>query len=397
MTHSHHHEADDPAATAPAGQPHTPGANRRAPTAPDRLIANRHDPTQTTGLRKQYSRQFGKRWRYLKGLIWEGVAEQDRLGLRERREGREPGGTATDPASAQTAQAARERVAAHLGGDHGAREKRRSRVAQDEHDDSEDDGEDTGGGGGEDPDAGSTPNRPDPKPTPTAELPPEITERAAGFTFPDDEAKIRYFNQWIEQSHDDLLTTDQVPSQFWGGEYTAYAYEGGLEQAKEFLAEQGVSVPTADIGAAFNLPVHEQTLQGLYTRNYKGLEAITEEVGRQISDVLTEGFLEGVNPRVMARRMNERIDSVGIVRSRTLARTEVIRAHNEAALSRYERVLGSDAEVSLVAEFRTAGDSRVCEQCRDVDGKRFKIKDARNLIPLHPRCRCTYVPVTDAV
>lgn len=308
---------------------------------------HRHDPTRTKTLRDQYGRQLAKRYRYIKGLIRQGVAEEDRLGLRNRQPGRDPG-------------------AAH---------------ANDEHD--EDDGE-----GG--------PDRPEPTPTPDAELPPEITDEL-GFDFPQDEAKIHYFSNWVDMVQDDLIADPRrLPSEQWGAEYIGYSYEKGLEHARTALEERDLPIPESAMGDAFNLPIHRQTLENLYARNFKALDGLTADMGREISDVLAEGLLEGVNPRVMATRMNERIDKVGITRSRVIARTEIIRSHNEAALSRYERHLGSDADVTVVAEFTTADDNDVCDLCLSLEGKRFSLKEARNMIPgkTHPNCRCTWVPVT---
>jgi SPP1 gp7 family putative phage head morphogenesis protein len=326
---------------------------------PHTHAVNRHDPTQTTTLRRQYGRQLAKRYRYLKGLLWQGVAVDDRLALRDREAGRQPGGNATGT----------------------------------QNDDNDDEN-----GGRRDRDEGG-PDRPTPSDVPpTDDVPEDILRKP--YLFPEDEEKIMLFTNWVGQAQDDLIAdAREKPSDHWGEEYIAYSYEQGLENARTHLEERGVDISEAALKDTFNLPIHKNTLQGLHVRNFKALDAITQAVGRQISDVLTEAFLEGVNPRVAARRMNDRIDSVGIVRSRMVARTEIIRAHNEASLSRYERVMGSDAPVAIVAEFSTAGDSRVWEICRELEGKRFSIKEARNLIPgqTHPNCRCSWVPVTKNV
>ena len=45
------------------------------------------------------------------------------------------------------------------------------------------------------------------------------------------------------------------------------------------------------------------------------------------------------------------------------------------------------------AEFQTAGDDRVCPQCAALNGEIYKVEDARGVIPVHPRCRCNWLPV----
>ena len=47
-----------------------------------------------------------------------------------------------------------------------------------------------------------------------------------------------------------------------------------------------------------------------------------------------------------------------------------------------------------MAEWMTAGDQRVCARCQANEGHRFTIEQARNMIPLHPQCRCAWVPIS---
>ncbi|MDR1484798.1 MAG: phage head morphogenesis protein [Planctomycetaceae bacterium] len=48
-------------------------------------------------------------------------------------------------------------------------------------------------------------------------------------------------------------------------------------------------------------------------------------------------------------------------------------------------------EVVAVAEYKTAGDDRVCRKCKEYEGKRIKLYVARGIIPMHPNCRCAWV------
>jgi SPP1 gp7 family putative phage head morphogenesis protein len=73
-----------------------------------------------------------------------------------------------------------------------------------------------------------------------------------------------------------------------------------------------------------------------------------------------------------------------------LARTEIIRAHAEGTLNNFE--LAGLENVELQAEFLTAGDDRVCPICSALSGKIYSIKEARGIIPVHPNCRCTWLP-----
>lgn len=195
--------------------------------------------------------------------------------------------------------------------------------------------------------------------------------------------------------------------------YIENAYNAGLQHAERELRKAGVEVPEGSLEAAFNLPVHQEAVALLYQRNYEALQGITEEVSRQISRELADGFSQGQGPREIARSITDRVDSIGKTRATTLARTEVINTHSEATLNRYEE-LGAE-EVTIRAEFTTAGDRRVCPLCKAREGKVVTIQEAREATfryeagddeppslsgtyrirpPIHPNCRCAWLPRT---
>jgi hypothetical protein len=77
-----------------------------------------------------------------------------------------------------------------------------------------------------------------------------------------------------------------------------------------------------------------------------------------------------------------------------IARTEIINAHAEGQLDSFD-MLGVE-EVGVVAEWATAGDDRVCEECASIEGELFTVDEARGMIPLHPNCRCAWIPAEKA-
>ena len=115
-------------------------------------------------------------------------------------------------------------------------------------------------------------------------------------------------------------------------------------------------------------------------------------MSQSISRTLAQGLLEGKSPRTIARELNKDVDKIGINRARTLAQTEIIRAHHSANIGEY-RIAGAEG-VEVIAEFLTAGDARVCIRCASLAGQRFALDEAENLIPVHPRCRCVVIPIT---
>jgi len=136
----------------------------------------------------------------------------------------------------------------------------------------------------------------------------------------------------------------------------------------------------------------------IYTRTYRGLKGITDEMDKQISQVLAQGMAEGRNPNTIAKALADRVDKIGITRARILARTEVIRAHHTATIQEYKNwgVVG----VKVLAEWVTAGDSRVCPDCLRMSRKDngfgkgiYTLDQIAGLIPLHPQCRCVALPM----
>jgi SPP1 gp7 family putative phage head morphogenesis protein len=159
------------------------------------------------------------------------------------------------------------------------------------------------------------------------------------------------------------------------------------------MKQQGIVGADEVSSSAFNAPRHTDAAQMLYARAYRELEGVSGKMGQEMSRVLAEGLTEGKNPRVIASDLNERVDDVGIRRGRVIARTETIRAHNEGALNRYQDFGNRLDGVTVKAEFATAGDARVCPICAGLEGRKFKLEEVRGLIPVHPLCRCTYLPV----
>ena len=116
--------------------------------------------------------------------------------------------------------------------------------------------------------------------------------------------------------------------------------------------------------SSFAVPETVEKVQLLASRTFRDLKNVTEDMAAKMSRVLADGLVAGQNPRVITRELNKQIDGLGIGsmnarnRAEVLARTEILRAHNEAQLDSFER-LGVD-KVGVMAEWSTAGDDRVC-------------------------------------
>jgi SPP1 gp7 family putative phage head morphogenesis protein len=64
-------------------------------------------------------------------------------------------------------------------------------------------------------------------------------------------------------------------------------------------------------------------------------------------------------------------------------------ASNEGALTGYGE-LGVEK-----AEFYAAIDERACDDCLALHQDVFTLEDSHGMIPIHPNCRCIWLPVVE--
>jgi SPP1 gp7 family putative phage head morphogenesis protein len=225
-----------------------------------------------------------------------------------------------------------------------------------------------------------------------------------GFTHASD--KVDEFMSWLNEQEDLGILEVQsrkgrtiTGSSAWQNKYIDHSYRQGLRRANQELKKIGVEGADAsdqNIRTAFARPFHADRVGLLYTRAFTELRGITEAMDRRISQVLADHLARGDGPRVIARDLANTVNGIGRNRAILLARTETIRAHHEATINTYEEagVLG----VSVKAEFRTAGDSRVCEICFGLEAAGpYTLEQIRPMIPAHPLCRCVALPLPPGV
>lgn len=236
------------------------------------------------------------------------------------------------------------------------------------------------------------------------------------YAYMGDPQKIREFLKWLEDLiNRDILEIWGIPqgvnTQNWLYKYLLTSYQRGVMRAREELRKAGYNVPTivasGGLATVMSAPIHLDTVALMYTRTFNELVGATDQMKQIISRILAEGLMNGTNPRVLARQLVAAINGKGIGdlglfdrlgrfipakrRAEIIARTEIIRAHHYANIMEYKSwgVYG----VSVMAEFRTAGDARVCTECAGMEGQIFTLEEVLPLIPVHPQCRCIALPI----
>lgn len=228
-----------------------------------------------------------------------------------------------------------------------------------------------------------------------AEAPP-----SGAYQFKRRDEKVKAFMAWLRAAEHELIleTLPGTPIQTsaataWQNKYIDSAYRKGLRDAGEALERAGSEFEAGSVRAAFNRPVHANRAGLIYTRAFSALAGVTEEMDRQISSVLAQALIDGRNPLDTARRLNDRVSRIGITRARVIARTETIAAHAEATLNLFEEA--GVEQVTVSAEWATASDDRVCPECAAMEGRVFNVSESHGMIPLHPNCRCAFLPVVE--
>ncbi len=169
--------------------------------------------------------------------------------------------------------------------------------------------------------------------------------------------------------------------------YIDTAYRKGIRDAYNSIGERSSSVA---VRGSFLSPINVERVQAIYTRNFEALRGVTRVMSLRMGETLAHGLTEGHGPRRIARALRDRVEKIGITRARVIAQTEVIASHASGSLSAF-REAGVVA-VHNLAEFRTAGDDRVCPQCQALEGRVFTLAAAEGVIPVHPNCRCRWLP-----
>lgn len=237
------------------------------------------------------------------------------------------------------------------------------------------------------------------------------------FAFPRSADKLRAFEEWMQTQIDrgllEVRTLEQVGMGVegaWTNRYVYDSYKRGVQRARYELQKAGFGVPSIDqtggIEISMSTPFHIDRLGLLYTRTFSELKNITAQMDQQISRVLAQGLADGDNPRLLASKLVGTINGTGADRlglrdtlgrfipaqrrAEIMARTEVVRAHHQATVQEYRN--WAVEGVVVKAEWMSAGDERVCNQCADLQGSVFTLDEIEKMIPVHPQCRCIALP-----
>lgn len=117
----------------------------------------------------------------------------------------------------------------------------------------------------------------------------------------------------------------------------------------------------------------------------------TQKLGQRVKEEMVVGALTGKTEREMAEDISKEFGR-GNMEARRLIRTESCYVASEVNAEAYE-----DADIEKYLFLATL-DLRTSPVCRELDGKRFHVKDRQpgvNCPPMHPWCRSTTIAIVD--
>jgi len=153
--------------------------------------------------------------------------------------------------------------------------------------------------------------------------------------------------------------------------------------------DKGNSAVARVLNVGTFVPYEKRQLQALQKNAFGYIKDFGEEKKEELRGILTEGVSQGDRVSEISKEIKQSFNTVAW-KSEQIARTEMIRTYNEAAVQ-----ATNQSGVTKEVRYVTAHDDRVCPECRPNHMKIFKtnqLKENVNKPPLHPNCRCGLVP-----
>lgn len=207
---------------------------------------------------------------------------------------------------------------------------------------------------------------------------------------------IAYFQSWLASQTTSVVldsenTVEQGPPRgHFTRTFTARAYLAGLTRAAEEARRLALpNVP--DLDTLLGTPRSTSAREILARRQYQLLIGITDDMAENMRKVMAEGFELGYERQQFVDAL---VKQAGLSKTRAdaLAVTEVTYANAEATLNAYADI--GIQRVTALVEFQTTS-GNPCPECLALEGQIFVIQDARNIIPVHVRCQCVWLPVEE--
>lgn len=158
---------------------------------------------------------------------------------------------------------------------------------------------------------------------------------------------------------------------------------------KELERQSGILGET--VGKSFIKDINTLLNASLSTAKFSdSIWQYQTQLRNDVETLLTKFITTGVNPRVLAADLKKAFD-VTKYQAERLMRTETAKIQGDMQIKMYQEF--DITEYGIIAE------PTACHKCTSLTDKTFKVGEelaGDNMVPLHPNCRCTSYPVTEA-
>ena len=144
-----------------------------------------------------------------------------------------------------------------------------------------------------------------------------------------------------------------------------------------------------------NQEYDEDTIDYVQKHAFELLQGYSRKKVEELRGRLGELFLLGQANKANVRSEVERILNIGRSKAEEITQTELSRAYNIGSMNRlyeYQRYMETHVQ-KYWHGFKYS--ERTCEVCREHIGEVFELDDDSFILPIHPRCRCVWIPFLD--
>ena len=189
----------------------------------------------------------------------------------------------------------------------------------------------------------------------------------------------------------DLRRTGEYKN-FWLSTFVGSGYDAGIKATRSGIKKQvGDSIQMLPLDSALNNPAHLERAQAVFTRTFNGMKGVGETMTDQMRSELAQGVLEGRNPIDIAASIKDRVNKIGRTRTRLIARTEIINAHQGASIQEVKNLQESFGSIELKMRWNTTMDGNERPDHAERNGQIYTTDEAEALIG-EPNCRCSVDP-----
>jgi hypothetical protein len=166
--------------------------------------------------------------------------------------------------------------------------------------------------------------------------------------------------------------------------------QGKVEFLRLLFSKRGIITNASSTGADSRGSISSSERQGLRERRARNdAEGIAGYLEQRLLRTVAEALATPLSPRQLGLAASATVTSVGQARLLALVNSELTSSYADATLDAYDE-LGVQT-VAIEAEWSAL--TAACSFCSSQDGEEYALEDAYGVLPLHPGCRCDWVPV----